>query len=82
MINVVKDKFNKWCLPNVCYTRSYRYVFWEHTAKIFVKMPPHKFAHSVLSCAKKKRSAAEIDTASFCGNFTLILCYMLYPQNP
>ena len=56
------------------------YVFWEHIAHLFVKMPSHKFAHSVLSCAKKKRSAAEIDTASFYGIFTLICAICFNPK--
>ena len=67
-------------LTNVRYPRSYRYVFWERKAKIFVKMPPHKFGNLSLSCAKKKRSAAEVDTASFCGIFTLILCCAFNPK--
>ena len=54
--------------------------FGVHITQIFVKMPPHKFAHSVLSCAKKKRSAAEIDTASFCGIFTLICAICFNPK--
>ena len=56
------------------------YVFWEHIAHLFVKMPSHKFAHPVLSCAKKKRSAAEIDTASFYGIFTLICAICFNPK--
>lgn len=56
------------------------YVFWEHITQICVKMPSHKFAHPVLSCAKKKRSAAEIDTVSFYGIFTLICAICFIPK--